>query len=108
MARRVMSLMLLAAAVAALCRSTAFVAAPKDMPRADVLAALAPMVVVQPAFAEADLPYNGSFDNPTYYEESTSSDLTYLLFFTAALLVYLGKTAFDKSGAKSLGDAVSQ
>ena len=45
MARRVMSLVLLAAAVAALCRSTAFVAAPKDMPRADVLAALAPMVL---------------------------------------------------------------
>ena len=45
MARRVMSLMLLAAAVAALCRSTAFVAAPKDMPRADLLAALAPMVL---------------------------------------------------------------
>ena len=45
MARRVMSLMLLAAAVAALCRSTAFLAAPKDLPRADVLAALAPMVL---------------------------------------------------------------
>ncbi|CAE7222227.1 unnamed protein product [Symbiodinium sp. CCMP2592] len=112
MARRVMSLMLLAAAVVAFCRSTAFVSAPKTTPRADVLAALAPMVlgaqVVQPAFAEADLPYNGNFDNPTYYEESTSSDLSYLLFFTAALLVYLGKTAFDKSGAKSLGDAVSK
>mmetsp|Transcript_81325 Transcript_81325/g.113026 ORF Transcript_81325/g.113026 Transcript_81325/m.113026 type:complete len:109 (-) Transcript_81325:120-446(-) len=108
MARRVMSLMLLAAAVVALCRSTAFVSAPKTTPRADVLAALAPMVVVQPAFAEADLPYNGDFDNPTYYEASTSSDLSYLLFFTAALLVYLGKTAFDKSGAKSLGDAVSK
>ena len=64
--------------------------------------------VVQPAFAEADLPYNGDFDNPTYHEASTSSDLSYLLFFTAALLVYLGKTAFDKSGAKSLGDAVSK
>ena len=47
MARRVMSLMLLAAAVAAICRSTAFVASPKDVPRADVLvpAALAPMML---------------------------------------------------------------
>ena len=45
MARRAMSLMLLAAAVVALCRSTAFVSAPKTTPRADVLAALAPMVL---------------------------------------------------------------
>ncbi|CAE7293883.1 unnamed protein product [Symbiodinium pilosum] len=110
MARRVMSLMLLAAAVAAICRSTAFVASPKDVPRADVLvpAALAPMMLAQPALAEVSVYGLSEYSNPTYYEEQTSSDLTYLLFFTAALLVYLGKTAFDKSGAKSLGDAVSK
>ena len=64
--------------------------------------------MAQPALAEVSVYGTSEYSNPTYYEEQTSSDLTYLLFFTAALLVYLGKTAFDKSGAKSLGDAVSK
>ena len=64
--------------------------------------------LAQPALAEVSVYGLSEYSNPTYYEEQTSSDLTYLLFFTAALLVYLGKTAFDKSGAKSLGDAVSK
>ena len=48
------------------------------------------------------------FKTPQYYEEEPTSDLSYLLFFTAALLLYVGKTAFDKRGAKSLGDAVNK
>ena len=46
MARLTLCLLLVAAAVAALCRSVAFVANPKDVPRSEVLvpAALAPMM----------------------------------------------------------------
>ena len=64
-----------------------------------------PRVLEQPAFAQR---MEGEFKNPQYNEEPPTSDLTYLLLFTAALLFYIGKTAFDKSGAKSLGDAVNK
>mmetsp|Transcript_15749 Transcript_15749/g.27176 ORF Transcript_15749/g.27176 Transcript_15749/m.27176 type:complete len:110 (+) Transcript_15749:66-395(+) len=109
MARPVMSLMLAVAAVVALCRCTAFVPTPQEVPRAAVVvpAAMAPMLMVSPAFAETPQ-MDTDWMTPDYNKEEASSDLTYLLFFTAALLVYVGKTAFDKSGAKSLGDAVSK
>ncbi|CAE7762023.1 unnamed protein product [Symbiodinium sp. CCMP2592] len=107
MARSKISLILVAAALAALCRTTAFVPAAREVPRAEVLlpAALAPMMMVEPAFAQR---MEADFKTPQYYEEEPTSDLSYLLFFTAALLLYVGKTAFDKSGAKSLGDAVNK
>ncbi|CAE7207176.1 unnamed protein product [Symbiodinium pilosum] len=107
MARAKMSFVLAAAAAVALCRSAAFVAAPKEVPRAEVLvpAALAPMMILEPACAQR---MEGDFKAPQYNEAEPTSDLSYLLFFTAALLVYVGKTAFDKTGAKSLGDAVNK
>ena len=49
---------------------------------------------------------NQDYQNPA--ETAPSADLGYLLFFTAALIFYIAKITFDKTGAKSLKDVACQ
>ena len=107
MARRVLSVVMVAAAIAALLsQSLSFLAAPKEVPRSVVVPAAAIAPALMSSAAHADVLFNPV--DPTYEDASqgTSADLFYLLFFFAVSVVAIAKDVFGKSGSKSLKDAV--
>ncbi|CAL1166332.1 unnamed protein product [Cladocopium goreaui] len=104
MARRVLSIVMVAAAIAALLsQSMSFLAAPKEVPRSVVVpaAAIAPMLIS--GAANAEVPFDITYEDPA---SGTSADLGYLLFFFAVSVVAIAKDVFSKSDSKSLKDAV--
>ncbi|CAJ1435912.1 unnamed protein product [Effrenium voratum] len=110
MARRVMSLVMVAAAIAALLsRSMSFLAAPKEVPRTVIVpaAAMAPLMMSGAAYADT-ASIDSEFITPTYQAPEVSPDLGYLLFFFAISVVGIARNVFSKTDVKSLGEAVSK
>ena len=106
MARRVLSVVMVAAAIAALLSQSLSFLAPKEVPRSVVVPAAAIAPALMSSAAHADVLFNPV--DPTYEDASqgTSADLFYLLFFFAVSVVAIAKDVFGKSGSKSLKDAV--